>query len=161
MGYILLVILGRKGIIGSFIQNFFSYKLLFSKSAAIIVFVTVSFPILYQNIKNALTSIDKSCLEAARVMGATEAKVFYYIVLPLAKKGILAGMILGFGRGFGEFGASIMVAGNIPGKTQTIPLAIYSLSEAGKDNEAVVLVTFVLFFSSLLFFIYSKLIEKK
>lgn len=161
VGYLLLIFLGKKGAVGHFFQEIFKYKILFSKSAAILVFIVVSVPILYQNIKNALNSIDRSCIEAARVMGASELAIIFHIMLPLGKRGILAGIILGFGRGFGEFGATIMVAGNIPNKTQTIPLAIYSLAEAGRDHEANILVIFVLIFCSLMFFIYSKLTDKK
>lgn len=161
VGYLLLIILGKKGPIGSLIQELFKYKILFSKNAAIIVFIVVSVPILYQNIKTALNSIDKSYLEAARVMGASELDIIFHILLPLGKRGILAGITLGFGRGFGEFGATIMVAGNIPSKTQTIPLAIYSLAEAGRDSEANILVIFVFIFCSLMFFLYSKLTDKK
>lgn len=161
IGYILLVVLGTKGFIGSVIYDFFSYRLIFTKSAAVIVFIIVSIPILYQNMKIALDSVDKSCIESARVMGANELQVLIYIILPLSMKGILAGTILGFGRGFGEFGATIMVAGNIPGKTQTIPMAVYTLAESGQDSEAKILVLTVFFFSSALIFLYSKLTNKK
>lgn len=161
IGYILLITLGTKGFIGSIVYSFFNYRLIFTKSAAIIVFIIVSIPILYQNMKLALDSVDKSCIESARVMGASELQVLIYIILPLSLKGILAGIILGFGRGFGEFGATIMVAGNIPGKTQTIPMAIYTFAESGQDNEAKILVLFVFLFSSGLIFLYSKLTNRK
>ncbi|MEW5818243.1 MAG: ABC transporter permease subunit, partial [Spirochaetota bacterium] len=115
--------------------------------AAVIAAVVVAFPLMYQNAKAAFESIDVNQERAARTLGAKEARVFFTITLPLAWPGIMAGSILTFARTLGEFGATLMVAGNIPGKTQTIPMAIYFAVEAGDNKTALLLTLVVLIFS--------------
>lgn len=160
IGYLLLINLGVNSPLGGLIRHLFDFRIIFSKAAAIIVGIIVSVPILYQNFKISLNSVDKSYIEAGRVMGCSEFNLFKHIIFPLSYRGIFSGIILGFGRVFGEFGATILVAGNIPGKTQTIPLAIYSAVESGDDSLANSLVIFVVCFSSILIFLYNFLIGK-
>jgi molybdate transport system permease protein len=146
-GYGLLVILGKYGFIGKFIFNIFNTSLIFTLTAACIASFIVSLPLMYQSCKAAFINMDKVCENAARTLGASELKVFFKIALPMAFPGIISGLVLSFARALGEFGATLMVAGNIPGKTQTIPLAIYFAVEGGDNRTANILVAIVLIFS--------------
>ncbi len=124
-GYILLVLLAPSGPIGKIFEGF-GFKIVFTPYAAIIAAAVVSFPLALRTIKLAFDSIDKDIEKTARTLGASKTSVFFEISLPLAKNGIIAGWLLAFARSLGEFGATIMIAGNITGRTQTIPLAIFS-----------------------------------
>jgi molybdate transport system permease protein len=136
VGFILLMLLGRKGWIGQTIEAWFGMSLIFSWWAAVIASVVVAFPLVYQTVKLGFISVDPEVLEAARCQGAGEWQVLRYIRIPLAIKSLQAGYILGFARGLGEFGATIMIAGNIPDRTQTIPTAIYGAVDAGNLSLA-------------------------
>ncbi|MGA7826980.1 MAG: molybdate ABC transporter permease subunit [Geobacteraceae bacterium] len=148
MGYGLLILLGKRGPIGHFLLETFDLQLVFTWWAAVIASAVVSFPLMYQSAKAAFAGVDLSLERAARTLGAKELRIFLTITLPLAWPGILAGLVLSFARALGEFGATLMVAGNIPGKTQTIPLAIYFAVESGDTGTArnLVLVITVLSF---------------
>lgn len=135
-GFALLVLLGRTGPIGRLLERAFGVQLLFTLWAAIVAAVIVSFPLMYQSAKAAFLAVDTRLEDAARTLGAGEARVFLTITLPLAWPGLLAGLVLTFARSLGEFGATIMVAGNIPGRTTTVPLAIYALADAGEMRAA-------------------------
>lgn len=115
-GFLLLLLIGKKGIIGSFLYQYFDVQLVFTPYAAVIAGAVVSFPLMYQNIKSSFQSIDVRLIEAAKTLGASEWKIFHTIILPLSVRGLCSGVILSFSRALGEFGATIMVAGNIPGK---------------------------------------------
>lgn len=147
VGYGLLVLLGKRGLIGKFLLDNFEFQLIFTWIAATIAAAIVAFPLMYQQSKSAFMEIDKSIEEAARSLGANSFQVFTRITLPLALKGILSGLVLTFARSLGEFGATIMVAGNIPGKTQNIPLAIYLAVETGNKAMANKLVLIEVIFS--------------
>ncbi|OAB42841.1 molybdate ABC transporter permease subunit [Paenibacillus glacialis] len=136
VGFLLLIILGRKSWLGQAIERFFTSPIIFSWWAAVIAAIVVSFPLVYQTMKVGLSSIDKDLEEASRSMGANEWQVFRYIMLPLASRSLVTAYILGFARGLGEFGATLMIAGNIPGKTQTIPTAIYVAVDSGNTRMA-------------------------
>jgi molybdate transport system permease protein len=136
LGYGLLILLGKRGLIGSFLLETFDLQLVFTWWAAVIASAVVSFPLMYQSAKAAIAGVDVSLEQAARTLGAKELRIFLTITLPLAWPGILAGLVLSFARALGEFGATLMVAGNIPGKTQTIPLAIYFAVEMGDTDAA-------------------------
>ncbi|GGH75177.1 molybdenum ABC transporter permease subunit [Compostibacillus humi] len=136
IGFILIVIFGNEGFIGKLIYRLTNSSVLFTSTAAVIAAVTVSFPLVYQSLKSGFLSVDKNIINAAKVDGATDWTIFWKIILPLAKGSALTGVILGFTRGFGEFGATFMFAGNIPGKTQTIPTAIYLAIEMGEMKIA-------------------------
>jgi molybdate transport system permease protein len=124
-GYILLLLLAPSGPIGKIFEQF-GFKIVFTPYAAIIAAVVVSFPLALRTIRLTFESVDSELEKTARTLGASKTCVFFEISLPLAKNGILAGWLLAFARSLGEFGATIMVAGNIAGRTQTIPLAIFS-----------------------------------
>lgn len=134
VGFFLLLFLGKNSFIGQFLAVF-DINIIFSWSATVITAVVVSFPLMYRTTCGAFEQIDKDLIFAARTLGMSEEKIFWKIILPLAKSGILAGAILSFARALGEFGATIMLAGNIPGKTQTMSTAIYSAVQAN-DQEA-------------------------
>ncbi|MCJ8014641.1 molybdate ABC transporter permease subunit [Paenibacillus sp. KQZ6P-2] len=136
VGFLLLVILGRKSWVGQAIEWLFHAPVIFSWWAAVIAAVVVSFPLVYQTMKNGFASVDPEIENAARSSGANEWQVFRYITLPMTLHSLGTAFILGFARGLGEFGATLMIAGNIPGKTQTLPTAIYVAVDAGNISMA-------------------------
>lgn len=135
-GFILLVLIGKQGPIGILLTRYFDTQIIFTPAAAILAGTVVSFPLMYQSTKAAFESIDTTLEDAARTLGSSEWRVFWTITVPLSWPGLLSGMVLSFARTLGEFGATIMIAGNIPGKTQTIPLAIYFASESNDLTTA-------------------------
>ncbi len=134
VGFVLLMLLGRNSLLGQLLGQG-NFRVIFTWYGAVIAAAIVSFPLVYRAALGAFGQIDRLLLEAARVEGATEVEIFLYIALPLARQGILAGIVLGFARALGEFGATLMVAGNIPGQTQTMPMAVYFAVEAGALAE--------------------------
>ncbi len=131
MGFYLLIVLGRTGLVGNFINNFFRLELIFTPTAAVIAASVAAIPLVYKACKGFLEMIPVEILEAARLDGASETKVLLLVRLPLAAKGTIAGIMLAFLRAMGEFGATFMVAGNIPGKTQTLSLSIWGAVMSG------------------------------
>lgn len=146
VGFILLYIFGRNGVLGAFFFEL-GRPVVFSWSATVISAAVVAFPLMYQTARGAFEQIDANIEDAARTLGASEWTIFWRITIPLAWPGIAAGTILAFARSLGEFGATLMLAGNIPGKTQTIPVAIYFLVEAGKSEQAITWVLIILIIS--------------
>ena len=134
VGFVLLILMGKNGVLGQFL-NQWNLGLVFTWYAAVLAAIVVSFPLMYRAALGAFEQIDSLLLDAARLEGASEISVFWYIALPLAMPGILAGTVLAFARALGEFGATLMIAGNIPGQTQTMPMAIYFAVEAGAIEE--------------------------
>jgi molybdate transport system permease protein len=134
VGFVLLVLLGKNGVLGQILAQW-QLRLVFTWYAAVLAATIVSFPLMYRAALGAFEQIDSLLLDAARLEGASEIAVFWYIALPLAIPGILAGTVLAFARALGEFGATLMLAGNIPGQTQTMPMAIYFAVEAGAIEE--------------------------
>ncbi len=134
VGFVLLILLGKNGVLGQFL-NQWNLGVVFTWYAAVLAAIIVSFPLMYRAALGAFEQIDSLLLDAARLEGASEMSVFCYIALPLAMPGILAGTVLAFARALGEFGATLMLAGNIPGQTQTMPMAIYFAVEAGATQE--------------------------
>lgn len=139
LGYYLILLIGRRGLIGPWLNDL-GIRLIFSWQGAVVAATIVVFPLIYKSSRAALEAVDVRLENAARTLGASESKVFFLISLPLAWRGIMAGTMLAFARGMGEFGATLMIAGNIPGKTQTLALAIYDAFQAGNDDQATVLV---------------------
>lgn len=137
-GYLLLVVFGRRGLLGGILAQA-GVQVVFTWAAAVIASFVVSLPLMYQNCKAALRAVEPQYARAARTLGVSEGRIFRRVTLPIAAPGILAGTALSFARALGEFGATLMAAGNIPGRTQTIPLAIYSAVEAGRSAEANIL----------------------
>ncbi|UJL46717.1 molybdate ABC transporter permease subunit [Virgibacillus sp. NKC19-16] len=136
IGFMLIIIFGNNSFVGRAIEAFTGRSVLFTVTAAVIAAAVVSFPLMYQSLKTGFLSVDSNILGAAKVDGATDWKLLILIAIPLAFRSIVTGVILSFTRAFGEFGATLMFAGNIPGKTQTIPTAIYFAIESGQTNVA-------------------------
>jgi len=139
-GYCLIIILGKNGIIGNYIYKLTGWSVMFTWQAAVIAATVVAIPIMIKSAKAAIESVDIEYEKAAFTLGKSEIETFILITLPLAKKGLIAGLVLSFARAMGEFGATIMIAGNIPGKTSTMPLAIYRAFQSGEDQLATMLV---------------------
>lgn len=146
VGLGLLLLFGRYGVLGKLLLKL-GAVIIFSWPATVITAAVVSFPLMYQTARASFEQVDPSLLDAARNLGASEWRVFWKIQMPLAYPGIIAGTILSFNRALGEFGATLMLAGNIPGKTQTIPVAIYFAVQAGEMDKALYWVAIVLFIS--------------
>ncbi|MGA8144702.1 MAG: molybdate ABC transporter permease subunit [Candidatus Acidiferrales bacterium] len=135
VGLLLLLLFGRNGPLGKLLLTF-GATVVFSWPATVIAATVVAFPLMYLTARAALEQVDPNCLQAARTLGASEWRVFREVALPLAWPGVLAGTILSFARALGEFGATLMLAGNIPGRTETIPIAIYFAVEANEIERA-------------------------
>jgi molybdate transport system permease protein len=139
LGYYLLVLLGRRGAIGAWLDKF-DIQLGFTWQGAVIASAVVAFPLVLKSARTAFETVDPQFERAARTLGISEAAVFFRVTLPLAARGILAGALLAFARALGEFGATLMIAGNLPGRTQTLSVAVYAAVQAGDDSTANILV---------------------
>ena len=135
VGFILLVIFGRRSLIGHALESI-GITIVFSWPATVIAATVVAFPLMYRTTLGAFEQVNRNYLDAARTLGASERIVFRRVLLPLAAPGVLAGTVLAFARALGEFGATLMLAGNIPGRTQTMPIAIFSAAEGGDMRAA-------------------------
>ena len=148
VGFFLLLLCGKNGPVGK-IFELFNTSVIFSWSATVLAAIVVSFPMMYRTTRAAFEQIDTNIISAARTLGLSEFKIFYKIAIPLAMPGIIGGLVLSFARAMGEFGATLMIAGNIPGRTQTMPLAIFFAAEGGDMQKAmlwvVIIVTLSLF----------------
>lgn len=136
LGYYLIVLIGRRGWIGGWLHEQLGITLMFTWQGAAIAASVVAFPLVYKAARAAFEEVPRQAENAARVLGANEWTVFVRVSLPLAWRGILAGAMLAFARAMGEFGATLMVAGSIPGKTQTLSIAVYEAVQAGQDDVA-------------------------
>jgi molybdate transport system permease protein len=143
VGFLLLLLLGRNGFIGQILAHF-GVTVIFSWYATVIASTVVAFPLMYKTALGAFKQIDANLLACARTLGASEWTIFWRIILPLARHGLIAGTLLAFARALGEFGATLMLAGSIPGKTETIPIAIFLASEGGAMDRALLLVIIML-----------------
>ena len=135
-GFFLLILFSKSGLIGGLLFRLFGLEIVFSWLAVVLAISVLSFPLLVRAIVTAMEGVNPQLEDAARTLGASPLKVFFTLTLPLSYRGIIGGTILGFSRSLGEFGATMMVAGNIPGKTQTLPLAIYNFVHVGQDLSA-------------------------
>ena len=151
-GYFLLILLGRNGPIGQLLHDLFGVDVVFTWVAAALAAGLVSLPLMVRAIEVAMANVDPRLEFASRTLGAGPLRTFFGVTVPLARRGILAAVLLAFARGLGEFGATIVVAGNIPGRTQTIPLALFNRIETGDDAAAVrlIAVSLILAFGALL-----------
>ncbi len=140
VGYLLLLLLGRRGPLGSLLDRSLNLEIAFTWIAAVLAAAIVSFPLVARAVMTAMGGVDERLERSARTLGAGTLRVAFTITLPLAYRGILAGALLGFIRALSEFGATIIVAGNIPGRTQTIPLAIYDSIQLGRGQETMTLI---------------------
>jgi len=141
-GLILLELFGRRGVFGSFLEKNLGLEIVFTWRAVVIAIGVMSFPLLVRTSRVAFEGVNPRLEEIARTLGAGEARIFFTIALPLAARGIIAGTMLAFARALGEFGATVMVAGNIPGRTSTIALSIYEYVQLGEDSAALKLLAF-------------------
>jgi len=135
-GYYLIILFGRSGYIGKLVYQWTGWSIMFTWHAATLAAFVVAIPLLIKTARAAIESMDKNMIQASFALGLSEFQTAVHIVLPLARKGILAGVILSFARALGEFGATLMIAGNIPGKTNTMPLAIYTSAGSGDWSKA-------------------------
>ncbi len=136
LGYFLLKIFGVNGFIGEFFLEFFDKRIVFSWEATVISAVVVSLPLMYRTLRSTFEQLNKNLIYSAKTLGITNTKIFFRIVIPNSFGGLISGIILSFARALGEFGATMMLAGNIPGKTQTISTAVYSAMSAGNEDLA-------------------------
>ena len=136
LGYYLLVVIGRNGVVGRWLEESFGITLMFTWQGAVIASAVVAFPLVFKSARAALENVGQKYENAARTLGCGEWQVFLRVSLPLAVRGIVAGTMLAFARAMGEFGATLMIAGNLPGRTQTLSLAVYSAVQAGNDSLA-------------------------
>ncbi len=136
IGYGLLLILGRGTALGAFLNNRLGIRLLFTWQGAAVAAAVMALPLIFRTAEATFRAVDGELLEAGRTLGATESRLFWTVLLPLTYRGLLAAVALGFSRALGEFGATLMVAGSIPGRTQTLPLALYNAVLNGQDAEA-------------------------
>lgn len=145
LGYYLLVVIGKRGWLGAWLYDSFGINLIFTWQGAVIAATIVAFPLVLKSARAAFEGVDPQLERAARVLGLGEWAVFFRITLPMASRGITAGVLLAFARALGEFGATLMVAGSIPGRTQTLSVAVYEAVQAGQDSTAnfLVLITSV------------------
>lgn len=132
-GYILLILFSKSGPIGGLLNQYFGLEIVFSPIAVVLAVSVISFPLLVRGIMTGISSVPVELEKVARTLGASPVRVFFTITLPLAYRGIIGGVILGFSKSLGEFGATMLVAGNMPGKTQTIALSIFDAVQQGED----------------------------
>ena len=136
LGYYLLVVIDSQGVVGAWLLQNFGIRLIFTWQAAVIAATIVAFPLVFKAARAAFENVDPQCEDAARTLGLGEWGLFLRVSLPLAWRGILAGLLLAFARALGEFGATLMVAGSIAGQTQTLSIAVYEAVQAGQDDTA-------------------------
>lgn len=158
-GYMLVLLLGKRGIIGQILFNLTGITLLFTWQVAVIAAFVVSLPLMIKTATSAIEAVDRELEYVAYTLGKSELETALFITLPLAKKGILAGVILSFARAVGEFGATLMVAGNIPGRTNTMAISIYSAFQGGNSELANTLVIILVLMSLISMAVTTKLVN--
>jgi molybdate transport system permease protein len=161
LGYYLLVVLGRGSSLGKLFERVFGFQLTFTPFAAIIAATIHALPLMVKSVRAAFEEVDPILENVARTLGATEVRLFLTITLPLSRRAILAATVLAFARALGDFGVTIMIAGNIPGKTQTASVAIYDAVQAGRDNEALWLVVIISILSVFILYTTNKLAKPR
>jgi molybdate transport system permease protein len=135
-GYYLIILFGRNGFIGRVIYEWTGWSIMFTWYAAVLASFIVALPLMIKTTRAAIESVDKNLINASYTLGHSEFDTALKVILPLAKRGIVAGTVLSFARAMGEFGATLMLAGNLPGRTDTMPIAIYSLAGSGEWSQA-------------------------
>ena len=159
-GYYLIVLLGRRGWLGAALYQTTGWTVTFTWYAAVIAAAVMALPLLVRTARAAIESVDRDLERAAFTLGHSEWRTAIEVTLPLARNGILAGLVLAFARALGEFGATLMLAGNIPGRTTTVPLAIYTAVQTGETSEALVLVAALTIISCVVIFLADRLATK-
>jgi molybdate transport system permease protein len=161
LGYYLLILLGRNGFVGRAFESVTGQLLVFTWQGAVVAATVGALPLVVKTSRAAIAAVDSDIENAARTLGQSESGVFWRVTLPLAARGVIAAAILAFARSLGDFGATLMVAGNIPGRTQTAALAIYDATQAGRDDDALVLVLILSIAALLLMYATNKLGSKE
>lgn len=159
-GYYLILLFGRNGFIGSIIYQWTGWSIMFTWYAAVLASYVVALPLMIKTARAAIESVDKNLVNASYTLGHSEISTALRVILPLAKRGIIAGAVLAFARSMGEFGATLMLAGNLPGKTETMPIAIYSLSGSGEWGKAHGLVILMTLISGIFLYIANRYAKK-
>ncbi len=159
-GYYLIVLFGRRGLLGRYLYDLSGWTMMFTWEAAVLASFVVALPFMIKTTRAAIEGVDVSYVHASYTLGHSELATALKVILPLARKGILAGAILSFARALGEFGATLMVAGNIPGKTSTMPLTIYALASSGDWRSANLLVLFFTVLSGLFLYASGRLTKR-
>jgi molybdate ABC transporter, permease protein len=160
-GYYLIVLLGRRGLIGGYIYDLTGWTFAFTWQGAVVAAVVVALPLMIKASRASIESVNPDYEIASYTLGKGKFETFLKITLPLAKRGIFAGLVLSFARAFGEFGATLMIAGNIPGRTQTMPLAIYEAVASGEERQAQILALILTFISIAAVYLTNKLSRSK
>ncbi|MCB8816108.1 molybdate ABC transporter permease subunit [Desulfosporosinus shakirovi] len=142
IGFLLLILFGKNGPLGKLLMSI-GKTVIFSWPATVIAASVVAFPLMYRTVRSAFEQIDQNIINAARTLGVSEWKIFWRITIPLAWPGVAAGTVLAFARALGDFGATLMIGGNIPGKTLTIPAAIFFAAESGEMRKALIWVMLI------------------
>ncbi|MBF0206170.1 MAG: molybdate ABC transporter permease subunit [Oligoflexia bacterium] len=161
IGYYLIMIIGRNGIIGNILHLLTGWTPIFSWWAAVLASFVVSLPLMIKTTQASIESVDSSMLDTAIMLGYSEREILWHITLPLAQNGILTGVVLSFARAMSEFGATLMIAGNIPGKTSTMPLTIYSFVSSGEWEKAHLLAIILTITSACFIFLTNYLAKRK
>ena len=159
LGYYLLTFMGKNSFIGRFLEETFNISLVFTWQGAVLAAVIVSLPLMIRSVQSSIESVDQNLENAARTLGKSELSIFLKITLPLSWKGIVVGIVLSFARALGEFGATLMIAGNIPGKTQTLSIAIYDAVQGGNYQLANFLVILISTLSILSLLLLNKFLD--
>ena len=157
VGYYLIVLLGRRGVLGAPLYDLTGWTVAFTWYAAVIASTVMALPLLVRTARAAIDSVDRDLERAAYTLGRSELRTTLEVTLPLARNGILAGLVLAFARALGEFGATLMLAGNIPGRTATVPLSIYTAVQTGESAEALGLVAVLTALSCLVLIVANRL----
>ena len=159
-GYYLILFMGRNGLMGKYLFHWTGWSIMFTWYAAVLASFIVALPLMIKTTRAAIESVDQNLIKVSYTLGHGEFKTFFKVILPLSRKGIIAGAVLSFARAMGEFGATLMVAGNIPGKTATMPIAIYTSASSGEWSKANLMVVFFTLVSGFFLYIANKLSKK-
>jgi molybdate transport system permease protein len=160
LGYYVLVVLGRRSFIGETYESVFGSPIVFTQKGAVIAAAIGALPLIVKAARAALEGVDPTFLRAAQTLGATKTRAYFTIALPLAAPGVLAGVMLGFARALGDFGVTLMVAGDIPGETQTASLAIYDAIQANRQSDAAGMIAVLSAFAIVTLYVVNKLTRK-
>ena len=159
-GYYLIILFGRNGFLGKYLYHLTGWSIMFTWYAAVLASFVVALPLMIKTTRAAIESVDENLINASYTLGHSESKTIMKIILPLSKRGIVAGTVLAFARAMGEFGATLMLAGNIPGKTDTMPLAIYSHASSGDWSKANIMVIIFTIISGIFLYITNRFTKR-
>ena len=159
-GYYLILFMGRNGLVGKYLFHWTGWSIMFTWYAAVLASFFVALPLMIKTMRAAIESVDRNLIKVSYTLGHGEVKTFLKVILPLSKKGMIAGAVLSFARAMGEFGATLMIAGNIPGKTATMPIAIYTSASSGDWSKANMMVIFFTLVSGVFLYIANQLTKK-